>query len=51
MYEHIVFDIDGTLLNTEYCIIRALQDTLLERTGKQIAAAIHAEFQSARRLP
>lgn len=38
MYEHIVFDIDGTLLNTEYCIIRALQDTLLERTGKQIAA-------------
>lgn len=37
-YRQIVFDVDGTLLNTEYCIIRALQDTLLERTGKEVPA-------------
>lgn len=37
-YKHIVFDIDGTLLNTEYCILRALQDTLLERTGREVPA-------------
>lgn len=37
-YKQIVFDVDGTLLNTEYCIIRALQDTLLERTGKEVPA-------------
>lgn len=37
-YKQIVFDVDGTLLNTEYCIIRALQDTLLERTGREVPA-------------
>ena len=37
-YKHIVFDIDGTLLNTEYCIIRALQDTLAEWTGREVPA-------------
>ncbi len=37
-YKQIVFDVDGTLLNTEYCIIRALQDTLLEWTGREVPA-------------
>ncbi len=32
-YRHVVFDVDGTLVDTEYCIIRALQDTLTELTG------------------
>ena len=27
-YQHIVFDIDGTLINTEYAILHSLQDTL-----------------------
>ncbi len=33
MYKHIVFDIDGTLLNTEYMILHSLQDTLDELLG------------------
>ena len=37
-YKQIVFDVDGTLLNTEYCIFRALQDTLLEWTGREVPA-------------
>lgn len=26
-YQHIVFDIDGTLINTEHTILHSLQDT------------------------
>lgn len=33
-YSHLVFDIDGTLLNTEYAILHALSDTLAAVTGK-----------------
>ncbi|HBF0144953.1 HAD family hydrolase [Clostridioides difficile] len=29
-YQHIVFDIDGTLINTEHAILHSLQDTLEE---------------------
>lgn len=29
LYKHIVFDIDGTLIDTEYAILHSLQDTLL----------------------
>ena len=32
--KHIVFDIDGTLLNTEYSLLHSLRDTLLTVTGK-----------------
>lgn len=32
-YTHIAFDIDGTLFNSEYACIRALQETLEELTG------------------
>ena len=28
MYKHIVFDVDGTLINTEYAVLHSLQDTL-----------------------
>ena len=27
-YTHIVFDVDGTLLDTAHCILQALKDTL-----------------------
>lgn len=33
-YQHVVFDLDGTLIDTERAILPALRDTLLERTGK-----------------
>lgn len=33
-YQHIVFDLDGTLIDTERAILPSLRDTLLARTGK-----------------
>lgn len=33
-YTHIVFDVDGTLLNTAQCILEALKNTLEEVTGR-----------------
>ena len=34
MYKHIVFDVDGTLINTEYAILHSLKDTLKEILNK-----------------
>ena len=34
-YQHIVFDLDGTLLDTEYGVLHSFQDTLLEVTGRR----------------
>ena len=34
MYKHIVFDVDGTLINTEYAVVHSLQDTLKEVQNK-----------------
>lgn len=34
MYKHIVFDVDGTLINTEEAIITSLQKVLHKETGK-----------------
>ena len=34
-YKHIVFDIDGTLIDSENAILRSLQEVLLRVTGKQ----------------
>ncbi len=34
-YKHIIFDIDGTMLDTEYAILRSLQDTILTITGRE----------------
>lgn len=33
-YTHIVFDVDGTLLNTAHCILQALKDTLETISGE-----------------
>lgn len=32
-YKHIVFDIDGTLIDTEYAVIHSLIKTITEITG------------------
>lgn len=34
MYKHIVFDVDGTLMNNEYAILRSFQDAIRETMGK-----------------
>lgn len=36
-YSHIVFDIDGTILNTEYAILHSLRDTMAEMAGQSFA--------------
>ena len=33
-YTHIVFDVDGTLINSEYAGLKSFQETLLEVTGR-----------------
>ena len=33
-YKHIVFDIDGTLIDTEYAVINSLIKTITEITGR-----------------
>ncbi len=38
-YEQIVFDVDGTLIDTEYAIIYSLQETVLTVTGRQMPLA------------
>lgn len=35
-YKQIVFDIDGTLIDTEYAVIHSLQDTIAHLTGKNL---------------
>lgn len=38
-YTHIVFDVDGTLLNTAHCILQALKDTLETISGETYETA------------
>ncbi len=35
-YTHIAFDVDGTLINTEYAILHSLQETMMAVSGKEI---------------
>lgn len=35
-YEHIIFDIDGTLLDSEFATLRSLQDTVMLYLGRNI---------------
>lgn len=35
-YKHIVFDIDGTLIDTEYAILHSLQETIRALSGREI---------------
>ncbi len=36
-YSHIIFDIDGTLLDTEYAVLHSLQDTVMLYLNRHIA--------------
>ena len=38
-YKHIVFYVDGTLLDTEYSIIRSLQRLVFHEQGREISEA------------
>lgn len=38
-YKHIVFDVDGTLVDTEYAVLHSLQETLRILYGKEIPCA------------
>lgn len=35
-YKHIVFDIDGTLIDTEYAVLHSLQETVKTLSGKEL---------------
>lgn len=35
-YKHIVFDVDGTLIDTEYAVLTSLQQTILQLQNKKI---------------
>lgn len=35
-YKHIVFDIDGTLIDTEYAVLHSLQETIRVLSGREI---------------
>ena len=35
-YSHIVFDIDGTLIDTEYAVLTSLQETIMQLHNKKI---------------
>ena len=37
VYSYVVFDVDGTLLDTEYSIIRSLQRLVFQMHGTKIA--------------
>ena len=38
-YKHIVFDIDGTLIDTEYAVLHSLQETIRVLSGREIPCA------------
>ena len=33
-YKHIIFDIDGTLIDTEYAVLHSLQETIKGLSGR-----------------
>ena len=35
-YKHIIFDIDGTLIDTEYAVLHSLQETIKGLSGREI---------------
>lgn len=35
-YSHIIFDIDGTLLDTEFAVLHSLQDTIMQYLNRRI---------------
>ena len=39
-YKHIVFDIDGTLIDTEYAVLHSLQETIKGLFGREIPCTV-----------
>ena len=38
-YKHIVFDIDGTLIDTEYAVLHSLQETIKKLSRRKITCS------------
>ena len=43
-YKHIVFDIDGTLIDTEYAVLHSLQETIKGLSGREEGLAYVCEL-------
>ena len=48
MKKHILFDVDGTLLDSEEAVLLSFQETIYLKTGKQLETQ---ELKQALRIP
>ena len=44
-YKHIIFDIDGTLIDTEYAVLHSLQETIKGLSGREIPCSERAVYR------
>ena len=44
-YKHIIFDIDGTLIDTEYAVLHSLQETIKGLSGREIPCSELAVYR------
>ena len=49
-YKHIVFDIDGTLIDTEYAVLHSLKETIKELSGRKTVSYTHLTLPTILRV-